>query len=30
MTSDHCAAPAAEALGRYLGWDVYRHISARK
>ena len=26
MTSGHCAAPAAEALGKYLGWDVYRHI----
>jgi L-fucose isomerase-like protein len=25
MTSDHCAAPVAEALGKYLGWDVYRH-----
>src|ERR1700758_12263 len=26
MTANHCAAPAAEALGKYLGWDVYRHI----
>jgi L-fucose isomerase-like protein len=25
MTSSHCAAAAAEALGKYLGWDVYRH-----
>jgi hypothetical protein len=28
MTASHCAAPASEALGKYLGWDVYRHISA--
>jgi len=27
MTAAHCAAPAAEALGKYLGWDVYRHAS---
>ncbi len=26
MTSSHCAAPASEALAKYLGWDVYHHI----
>jgi L-fucose isomerase-like protein len=25
MTAAHCAAPVAEALGKYLGWDVYQH-----
>ncbi|HKO19976.1 MAG TPA: hypothetical protein VJU82_13920 [Acidobacteriaceae bacterium] len=25
MNGSHCAAPVAEALGRYLGWDVYLH-----
>jgi L-fucose isomerase-like protein len=25
MTSSHCAAPATEALSKYMGWDVYRH-----
>jgi len=25
MTSSHCAAAATEALGKYLGWDVYLH-----
>ena len=25
MTAAHCAAPVAEALGNYLGWDVLRH-----
>jgi len=25
MNACHCAAPVAEALGKYLGWDVYRH-----
>jgi L-fucose isomerase-like protein len=25
MTADHCAAATAEALGKYLDWDVYRH-----
>jgi L-fucose isomerase-like protein len=28
MTTNHCAAPVAEALGKYLGWDVHRHISS--
>ncbi|MGA8728801.1 MAG: L-fucose/L-arabinose isomerase family protein [Terracidiphilus sp.] len=27
MTSSHCAAPTAEALEKYLGWDVYLHSS---
>jgi len=30
MTASHCAAPAAEALGKYLGWDVYRHSPAQR
>jgi L-fucose isomerase-like protein len=30
MTHSHCAAPAAEALGKYLGWDVYLHGSVQK
>jgi L-fucose isomerase-like protein len=25
MNGSHCAAPVAEALGNYLGWDVYQH-----
>jgi L-fucose isomerase-like protein len=25
MNASHCAAPAAEALSKYLGWDVYLH-----
>jgi L-fucose isomerase-like protein len=25
MNASHCAAPAVEALSKYLGWDVYRH-----
>ena len=25
MNGTHCAAPVAEALENYLGWDVYRH-----
>jgi L-fucose isomerase-like protein len=28
MTASHCAAPAAEALAKYLGWDVYHHVPA--
>ncbi len=28
MTSGHCAAPTAEALGKYLGWDVHSHYQA--
>jgi L-fucose isomerase-like protein len=28
MNGTHCAAPAAEALGKYLGWDVYHHAPA--
>ena len=30
MTQSHCAAPAAEALGKYLGWDVYRHDGLKR
>jgi L-fucose isomerase-like protein len=30
MTSSQCAAPVAEALGKYLGWDVYLHGSASR
>ena len=29
MNGSHCAAPVAEALGTYLGWDVYLHASER-
>jgi len=29
MNGSHCAAPVAEALGTYLGWDVYLHSSER-
>lgn len=25
MNASHCAAPVAEALENYLGWDVYHH-----
>jgi len=25
MNGSHCAAPVAEALGNYLGWEVYQH-----
>jgi L-fucose isomerase-like protein len=25
MTTTHCATPVAEALGKYLSWDVHRH-----
>jgi hypothetical protein len=25
MNGSHCAASVAEALGNYLGWDVYQH-----
>jgi L-fucose isomerase-like protein len=25
MSGSHCARSVAEALGNYLGWDVYRH-----
>ena len=25
MSASHCAAPVAEGLENYLGWDVYRH-----
>lgn len=27
MNGSHCADSVAEALGNYLAWDVYRHIS---
>ncbi|HEV2487039.1 MAG TPA: L-fucose/L-arabinose isomerase family protein [Terracidiphilus sp.] len=27
MNGSHCAAGVAEALGNYLGWDVYHHIA---
>ncbi|MGB7546454.1 MAG: L-fucose/L-arabinose isomerase family protein [Terracidiphilus sp.] len=30
MTARHCAAPVAEALGKYLDWDVYLHIPASR
>ena len=26
MNASHCATPTAEALGKYLGWDVYQHV----
>jgi len=29
MNGSHCAAPVAEALSRYLGWDVYLHGSTQ-
>jgi len=25
MSASHCAAPVAEAMETYLGWDVHRH-----
>ena len=25
MNGSHCATPVAEALGNYMGWDVYHH-----
>jgi L-fucose isomerase-like protein len=25
MNGSHCAGALAEALGNYLGWDVYHH-----
>ncbi len=28
MNGTHCGAPTAEALGKYLGWDVYHHAPA--
>jgi L-fucose isomerase-like protein len=28
MNANHCARPAAEALGKYIGWDVYLHDTA--
>jgi L-fucose isomerase-like protein len=30
MTGSRCAAPTAEALGKYLGWDVYHHAPASR
>src|SRR5450631_1200995 len=30
MNARHCAAPTAEALGKYLGWDVYLHSPANR
>jgi L-fucose isomerase-like protein len=30
MNGNHCAAPVAEALGTYLGWDVYLHSNLRQ
>jgi L-fucose isomerase-like protein len=30
MNGSHCAAPVAEALGTYLGWDVYLHSTLRQ
>jgi len=30
MTSSHCAANVSEALGKYLGWDVYHHAPATR
>ena len=28
MNASHCAKPVAEALGNYMGWDVYHHSAA--
>ena len=28
MTTNHVAAPTTEALGKYLGWDVHRHVTS--
>ena len=30
MNASRCAAPVAEALGRYLEWDVYHHAQAAR
>jgi L-fucose isomerase-like protein len=30
MNSSHCAAPTAEALGKYLDWEVHYHGGARR
>jgi L-fucose isomerase-like protein len=30
MTGGHSAAPAAEALGRYLGWEVHLHNPSQR
>ena len=30
MTASHCADPAAEALSKYLGWDVYHHAPSQR
>lgn len=30
MNGSHCASPVAEALGTYLGWDVYLHSTLRQ
>ncbi len=30
MNASHCAATTAEALGKYLGWDVYLHGPAKR
>jgi L-fucose isomerase-like protein len=29
MNANHCAAPVAEALGKYIGWDVYLHCPSQ-
>ena len=30
MTTSHCTTATAEALGKYLGWDVYRHAQGTR
>ena len=30
MNASHCAAPTAEALSKYLGWDVYLHSPGQR
>jgi L-fucose isomerase-like protein len=30
MNANHCATPIAEALGKYLNWDVYHHAPATR
>jgi L-fucose isomerase-like protein len=30
MNASHCAAPTAEALSKYLGWEVYLHPSGQR
>jgi L-fucose isomerase-like protein len=30
MNASHCAGPAAEALSKYLAWDVYLHAASRR